>query len=542
MNAEKIKTLLSSVKNIFKKDFIVGLDIGSSSVKIAQFTKKEDGLHLVKADLREIASSPSAPRNDGEEKNISTLKELFRGVNVKKSKIIAIINCPKTATKIAKAPYMPKTELKKGISLEAKSYFPFPIEGSELDYEILGDAVEKGVRKYEIAVSVSPKVTVEKNLSLLRKAGIKPVSFVPCPYTLQKLAEKSYSKEGKTTCIIDIGELHTELAIFKGKALVFTRKIPVTGKSFTSAMTGALVSETGKIQLSPEEAEKIKRETGIPPAEGESKIIDGKISTTQVLAMMRPLLEQLADEIGRCFDYHREESGGEKTDSVVLFGGGAALSGLTKFLSEELGIEVKLGDPLEGLKVEPKAVPERDKISYRLGPAVGAALTDGKGINLLPPEIKEETKRIAKRGTLEVIVTAVVLVSLLLYIGMRIQLGNFKKRISVAKKELSSLQHQYKKAEAHHLAGMVLIDEPHWEDILKELSHLIPHEIHLTDMRMEDNIITIEGIASSERGEQILSTFILALEKGIFKNVKLVSVKDLKDQVGNEFVVKCWVD
>jgi len=527
-----VQGMISKIKSIFKKDFIVGLDIGASSVKIAQFRKKEDGLHLVKAEMREIASGDV----------LSALKELFRGINVKKATIIATINCSKTATKIAKAPYMPKAELRKGIILEAKTYFPFSIEDSELDYEILGDVVEKGVRKYEVAISVSPRATVQEYISLLAKAGIKSASFAPCIYALQKLAEKAYAKEGKTTCIIDMGRLHTELAIFKGRMLVFTRKIPVTGESFTKAMTGALVSDRGKTELSLEEAEKIKRETGIPSTEGEPKIIDNKISTTQILSMIRALLEQLANEIDRCFDYYREESGGGKIDSIVLFGGGAALSGLVKFLSEELDVEVTLGDPLEKLKVEPKAIAERDKISYRLGPAVGAALTEAKGINVLPPEIKEEVTRIAKRGTLEAVVTAVVIASLLLYIGMRIQLGNFEKRIFGAKTELASLQHQYKKAEAHHLAGMVLVEEPHWEDILKELSNLIPHEIHLKDVRMKDNIITIDGNVASKRGEQILSDFIMALETGIYKNVKLVSVKDLELQAGNEFTIKCWVD
>jgi len=174
--------------------------------------------------------------------------------------------------------------------------------------------------------------------------------------------------------------------------------------------------------------------------------------------------------------------------------------------------------------------------------ATGAALTEGKGINLLPPEIKEETKRVVKRGTIEAIATAVILISVLLYIGIRIQLGNFEKRISVAKLELSSLQPQFKQAEAYQLANTVLAHEPHWEDIFKELSNLIPDNIHLTNMNMKDNIITMKGIVASEGGEEILSDFILTLEKGIFKNVKLVSTKDLKDEVGNEFELKCWVD
>lgn len=541
------------IKGIFKKDYIVGLDIGSSSIKLAQFIKKEDGLHLIKAELTVIASPKGeaiskGTRNDREEQVVSALKDLFKdlfkGIDVKKSKIIASINCPKTAVKIAKAPYMPKAELRDGINLEAKNYFPFPIDDSLLDYEILGDVVEKGVRKYELAVSVSPKATVDKYLSLLGKAGIKPASFVSCPYALQKLAEHLPFEKDKTTCFIDIGEFHTELVIFsacggKKPTLMFSRKIPVTGRDFTKVMTVALTSDRGKTELSLDEAEKIKREVGIPP-EGEPKIINNKISTTQILAMLRTPLEQLVSEIERCFDYYREESGGGTVDSVVLFGGGASLGGLIKFLSGELGIEVKLGDSLEGLKAEPLTLPLEGR--GKLDIAIGAALAEGKGINLLPPEIKEGTKRVVKRGTIEAVATAVILISVLLYIGMRIQLGNFEKRISVAKMELAGLQPQLKQAEAYQLADTVLVDEPHWEGIFKELSNLIPDDIHLTNMNMRNNIITMKGVVSVEDGERLISDFILTLEKGIFKNVKLVKSKDLKDQAGNEFELKCWVD
>ena len=525
---------------IFKKDHIIGLDIGTSSIKIAQFAKKEDGLHLIKAELKEI--KPTGDATLYEKEVTSSLKMLFKGINLEKSKVIAHINCPMTTIKVVRAPYMPKAELHDGIKLEVKNYFPFPIDNSSLDYEILGDVVEKGVRKYEVAVAVSPTTTVNKFLSLLDKAGIKPASFVPCAYALQKIAyHLPKTNENSATCLVDIGELHTELAILRGKSLMFSRKIPVSGNDFTKSMTEALVSDRGKTELSMIEAEKIKREVGIP-VDAEVKIIDDKISTAQISSMLRAPLEQLASEIERCFDYYREETGGGKIDALILFGGGASLTGLIKFLSEELGIEVKLGDPAEGLKMEKAAIPERAKTSHRLNLAMGAALGQAKGINLLPEKIKGATKTVVTRGSIEVIATAIVLISVLLYIGMGIKVNNFEKRITAAHLELSSLQHAFKKAEAHHAANMVLVDEPHWEDTFKELSNLIPADIYVANISMENDVITMKGIVAARDGEHILSEFILTLEKGIFKNVKLVRTKELIDKSGNEFELKCWVD
>ena len=532
------------ITQIFKKDFIVGLDIGTSSVKIAQFRRQEDGLHLVKTDLREIG---------GENKIVPVLKDLFRGINVKKLKVIASINCPKTALKVVKTPFMPKSELRDGIGLQAKNYFPFPIEDAILDYEISGDNSEKGVREYEVAVSVSPKATIAEYLAILGKAGIKPASFVSCPYALQKLTERSYAGKNQTICIIDMGILYTELVIFsakgepasgrKGLTLMLSRKIPVGGMDITEAMTTVLGSDLGKTALSPHEAEKIKREVGIPP-EGESKIIDNKISTVQILSMLRPSLEQLMNEIGRCFDYYREEAGGGKIDSLVLFGGGAALGGLAKYLSEGLGLEVRLGDAFEGLKVKPEGIQERSKLACRLDLAIGAALTEGKGINLLPAEIKEEKKRVIKRGTLTAILTAILLASLLLFIGLKIQLNNLEKRIAVAKMELRSLQPQRENAETHYLASMVLADEPNWEDVFKELSNLMPDNIHLTKISRASDMITMQGVAVSKdnNAEQLVSGFIVILEKGIFNKVELIKINDLTDHSGSEYELKCRVD
>ena len=102
-----------------------------------------------------------------------------------------------------------------------------------MDFEILGDTVEKGIRKYEVVVATSPKKTIDRYLSLLDKASLKPTAFIPCSYALVKIAEKLYfphlEAKGKTFCFLAIGESHTEVVILQDKNLVFSRKIPIAG-------------------------------------------------------------------------------------------------------------------------------------------------------------------------------------------------------------------------------------------------------------------------------------------------------------------------
>jgi type IV pilus assembly protein PilM len=436
---------------------------------------------------------------------------------------------------------MPKSELREGIMLQSKTYFPFDTGKSILDFEVLGDVVEKGVRKYEVMVGVCPLNTVNKYLDILQKADIKPASFISTSYALEKLAQRLSSGRDGAQCYIDIGELHSELIICKAGSLVFSRKIPVCGNDFTKAMTSALVLDKGRVQLSKEEAEKMKRDVGMP-AESDTRLIDNKIPAIQVLAMLRAPAEQLLNEIDRCFSYYNEEPSSGKIGSVTVFGGGASLGGLIKYLSQQLGMEVKLGDALEAVKSGKADIKDRDRISHRVDLAMGAALTEAKGMNLLPPEIKDETKKVVKRGTVEVALTAAVILSILFFVGMKIKINNFDKRISVAKLELNSLQPQFKAAQARKIAETVLAKEPYWEDVFKELGSLIPDTVRIDSLVMENQVITMKGRVESPDGQQIMADFIITLENGLFDNVKLVHSKNLPDGTGIEFELKCWID
>jgi len=525
---------------IFEKDYILSLDIGTSALKFAWLSKKQDKMRLVKAGVKEFPRTQNTSLLDKE--IISSLKNISQNdIDLKRSKVIVTFNSMTTSIKKIKAPYMPKSELREGLMLEAKNYFPFPLDDTFLDFEIIRDVVEQGIRKYEVLLSVSSTPVIHKYLELLRKAGIRPASFIPASYALYKLAGEMPRKTDEIKCYLDIGDAVTELLIFRGADMEFSRKIPMGGNDFTKALTEMPFSEESPQKFSRHEAEEIKRKIGIPFG-NEENLENKKISMVRVRSMLRDPVERLTDEISRCFDYYREQTGGIRVSDLIIFGGGASLEGLIKVLSESLHADVTLGDPLAGINTDADAIKDKDKISYRLDQAVGAAFVEEKDVNLLPVEIRDEAKRIFQRATVQALIAAILLISLFLYVGMRIQLNNYKKRIDVARLEISSLRPQLKKLEVHYLANKILVSEPHWEDIYKELSNIIPSNIHLTDISMENNVITMRGIVSSEDGVQLISDFMIKLEKGIFKNTKLVSSIDLEDRPGNEFEIRCWVE
>jgi len=59
---------------------------------------------------------------------------------------------------------------------------------------------------------------------------------------------------------------------------------------------------------------------------------------------------------------------------------------------------------------------------------------------------------------------------------------------------------------------------------------------------MENNVIRMHGIVSSQEPEGSLSNFMLTLERGLFRNVKLITTKETTGQTTNEFEITCWID
>ena len=158
------------LNKFFKKNFIIGLDIGSSSIKMAQFVKSDRNLRIVRGAIKEILGDP-----------VSALKEVLKEVNVHQSQFHVSVNCPLTMVRAEVFPIMPRSELRDAIRFESKNYFPFALEDAFWDFEIVGDVLEQGLEKTKVIIAASPKKTVENSLSLLAGFGIQPSILLPAP-------------------------------------------------------------------------------------------------------------------------------------------------------------------------------------------------------------------------------------------------------------------------------------------------------------------------------------------------------------------------
>lgn len=514
---QKVKECVSLLqKKLGDEQPIIGIDVGTSSVKVVQMDKINEEMTLIKSALVDIGGVPG---ND--EEVLASLKTALIGFETKGAKVTAIVNCSQTCTRKIITPNMPKKELTQAIRWEAKNAIPFSTDEALMGFDVLGEVVEKGVKKLVVAVAATPKETVNRLLSIFSKAGIEVSTMIPISVSLQNLIVASGEKKELNVAVVEIGAFITELNIYQKGRLAFSRKLPIAGNDITRAMTSTLMSSSGKVELTLEEAEKIKKEVGIPVGE-DAEAIDGKILPSQILSLMRPCIEQLASEIERSFDFFREESHGEKIDKIILFGGGADLKGLTKSLCDELEIKVIIGNSFEDIKVTDQ---KSDQESSRFNLAIGAALNQSDKINLLPIEVKEKTRRFVEHVTLQAVAVGVAMTMLLSYIGLNIQLGAQNKKLDALHLEQKTLIPQTVAMQLMLVADQIQGGRPHWEDALREISNVMQPKMYLTELNMNNDVLNFAGVINQrDHGAQgILSIFMITLEDGIFKDVSLVT-------------------
>lgn len=477
---------------------IIGLDIGSYSVKAVEASYEGGVPQMGKGVCVAIEPDKKEKANV-----INAVRKALEGFDTKHAKVVSVVNSPKTGLLSFSLPSMPRNEIAEAVRWELKNRLPFPVDGFVIDYEAQNNS-EGG---YDVTVAFSPPDLIEAHLAILKEAGVAAPFLITSGFALKKFAEHTYPGS-KAICAVDLGDSQSEIYIFStprsgqaSKAL-FSRKLPVAGSDITKAMAGVTISDKGRVELNADEAERIKKENGV-------------LQPLHILSMMRPQIERLAGEISRSLDYYKGIKEAVPVDEVVLFGGSSLLKGLKEFLEEHIGVGVVIGD-----------VPEAEA-----APAIGAAMTQGKGINLIPLQIKEHAIHVRNKLYAEAGVTAIVTIMILFLIGMQLKIATFSSGIRTARLELSALSPEMRQSTQLHEQFMLLAQSTgktaSWDEVLKELSNIVRENMEITYLRGEGKEATLKGFLFEEESRAIeeISSFISNMQEGVFKDVKLVSQK-----------------
>jgi type IV pilus assembly protein PilM len=315
-----------------KSKQIVGLDIGSSAVKLVELREKKAGSYqLVKAGLEPL--SPEAIV-DGSIMDSSMVVETIQRLNsslaVKNSNYGTSLSGHSVIIKKISLPSMSADELAESIQWEAEQYIPFDINDVNLDYVPLtppgaGESIDV------ILVAVK-KEKINDYTSVIGQAGRSAVLVDVDAFAVQNAYEMNYRvEEGKVLALVNIGASVTNVNILSGSTSLFWRDITFGGNQYTDAIQREL-------NLSFAQAEGLKR--------GEAA---GDHTIQQVIPILNSVSEDFASELRKTLDFFTATSGAERVDSIMLSGGGASALNLETILRDKFGIDVEIMNPFKNV-------------------------------------------------------------------------------------------------------------------------------------------------------------------------------------------------
>jgi len=354
---------------------IVGLDIGTSSVKIIQLKLVGKQYQLNAMGMAEIPKETLEAKNSDIQKGalIEAIKRAFKESGIKTKKVVTSLSGDSVIIRYVKLPFMTPEELRGAISKEAEQYIPLNIDQVVLDFQILGETQEDGQRKLDVLLVAAKVDVVDQHILLLKAAGLTSMVIDIDAFALQNAFEiNRLEPNEETIALINIGASLTTINILEGINTRFTRDIPVAGNDFTKEIQK-------EFNLKFSEAEELKKSHGaISMEEDDFSLSTVSQKDDRVLRMsdvMTPVLNKLLGEIRRSFDYYETQARKKTVERVVLLGGSARLKNVNRFLANKLGIPVEIFSTFRNVEsqkgIDPEQMAEKE---FHMGVCLGLAL------------------------------------------------------------------------------------------------------------------------------------------------------------------------
>jgi type IV pilus assembly protein PilM len=340
---------------------LVGLDIGSSSVKLVEVAPKGRGgfelAHLGVAPVPTEAIVQGAFLNSGA--IVEAIREALATAKTRTKSAAAAVSGHSVIVKKVSLPRMTRSELEEQIRWEAEQYIPFDVNEVNLDFQILD---ERGEGQMDVLLVAAKKDLIDDYVQVIGEAGLTPVAIDVAAFAVENAFEANYDiSTSETVALVNIGAQTANINVVANGAPCFTRDITAAGNQYTEEIQKAL-------GVSFEEAERIK--VGGRRGERSHDVVPREVEEA-----IRSVSESVIGEISRSLDFYRATTAEGRISRVLLSGGGAKVSGLRAAFQERTGHRIETMNPLARMLPTSRFDPDDlQDLAPSLGVALGLAL------------------------------------------------------------------------------------------------------------------------------------------------------------------------
>ena len=342
----------------FEKN-LLGLDIGSQSIKMVDLAKTRSGYQLKALGLGLIPAESIVDKDIMDtETVVDTIKNLRENLKVRSRGAATAISGHSVIVKKAELPLQSEAELRQTLPIEAEQYIPFDINDVYFDSFILGESLER-TDMMDVLIVAAKRELVDDYSSAVKNAGLKPMLMDIDVFSLESMYEVNYPDATESiVALVNAGASMININVIKDGMSIFARDISMGGRQLTERIQ----REFG---VSYERAENIKTGANI---EG--------IDLEKINYIFKMASETYVQEIRRTLDFFLSTMVNENIEKIYMSGGSSKIPGLVKLLEKQMEIPVEMVNPFNNIKWDDRVFdPEyMAYIAPQMAVAVGLAL------------------------------------------------------------------------------------------------------------------------------------------------------------------------
>jgi type IV pilus assembly protein PilM len=334
---DQIKDLISQMQQLGNTN-VVGLDIGSSSIKVCELSGSKGKYKLQKFGLVKLADDVFIEDQlEKPEVVVEAIKEAFKQAGITNQGVAIGLYGPNTICKRLPMPSGTPQEIEDQVMWESEQYIPFGADVSSIGHQILGENEGGGV---DVFISAAREDLIEKYQGLATEAGLKTKVVDLAMITLSNVFEHSMFDKidnyAAGTLVMDIGAQTTKMLVYKNGAPVYSREINFGGKVIS---------------------EEIQRQMGVSYDEAEDLKIHGDESGNlpeEILQISSSSIQNLFSEVKKALNFYLSTNTEDKIEYAFITGGTSRLPGIKEGIEKLLEVPTDYLNPIRRIDLDGK--------------------------------------------------------------------------------------------------------------------------------------------------------------------------------------------
>jgi type IV pilus assembly protein PilM len=336
---------------------LVGLRVGSS--QLAASVVNNNG----SAELLQLARAPLSPGlvSAGEVRDpealARALKRFFAASKLPRRGVRLGVATNRIGVRLLEVPAVDDPKLlANAIRFRAQEVLPFALSEAVLDHVVLGETIETGEgTQHRVLVVFAQRDLIDGYVEACKRAGIKlaGIDFEAFALLRALSAETAATEPRAALVAVAIGHERTIFAVSDGTTCELARVLDWGGANVDAALADAL-------EIPVEEAAQLKETLGS----------DAEPNDAARQALQREL-QVLARELLSSLQFYQSRSGSLDLSEVLLTGGGSQLAGIEEELGRQLGVPVRIADPLQSVTKGRKLRPPENLGSLAIAVGLG---------------------------------------------------------------------------------------------------------------------------------------------------------------------------